>query len=344
MLTPLAEQPPDLLICIGNMGSYDYLGPCLRSIFAETAAGFDYVVKVGFNGFRDPAVIHKMQAEFPRVEWICRPEKLGYTGIYNLLMRGTNARYLLILDDDTTIPTGTLPAMVAFMDAHQQVGLSGCRTLNRDGSFQKGFSVFPGLKSELAAIVLPASVWPERIYRNLPDWKPVDWLDGTFLLVRRSALEQVGALDMQYFTFFSEADLALRMWRAGWTVAYVNTVSITHIGGEHSIKTRVKKYPSIMRSYHNRFYFYRKHYSAVHQWLLRPAVAAAAFTRAVKFGLLWLIAPGRRIEAGSKFRAFGRAVPLALQPNPWVLPANLQRENDTAAAAIEQETTLQSVS
>jgi GT2 family glycosyltransferase len=322
----------DLLICIGNVGSYATLGPCLASIFAEAADAFDYTVAVGFNGFEDRAVIEQMRSEFPQVRWIFRPEKLGYTGIYNALMRGADARYVLVLDDDTLVPAGALPAMVGFMDEHPDVGLSGCRILNPDGSFQKSFNPFPDIWLEMAAIVLPVSLWPRRLYRDLPAWQPVDWMDGTFMLVRRAALDEVGDLDVFYFTYWSEADWALRMHRAGWQVAYVDTVSISHIGGEHSIKTHVRKYASIMRSAVNRFYFYRKHYGAGQRLLLRPAVAAGALVRAAKFAILWLIAPGRRIEAGPKARAFGRIVLLAFQPRPWVLPDYLQRENDTAAA------------
>ena len=328
----------DLLICIGNTGSYDHLGACLRSIFAEQAVAFDYGVVVGFNGVADRSVIDRVRAEFPQVRSFYRPEKLGYTGTYNVLLRAAKARYTLILDDDTVVPQGTLPAMVAFMDAHPEVGLSGCRTLSPDGTFQKTYGVFSNLRSELEAIVRPASLWPARIYRDMPDWKLVDWIDGSFLLVRREALDVVGGLDEYYYTFVSEPDWALRMMKAGWGVAYVNTVSITHIGGEHSPVTGVKSYPNIMRSYVNRFYFYRKHYSRWQQLLLRPVIAAGASVRVVKFGLTWLLMPARRPEAEPKLRAFARISVLAFHPTPWVLPDHLRRANEVAAtgtAALE---------
>jgi len=324
----------DLLICVGNMGSYANLGPCLRSVFAEPSRDFDFAVAVGFNGFSDRTVIDRMVTEFPRVTWFQRPERLGFTGVYNLLMRIADARYVLILDDDTLIPPGTLPAMLAFMDRHPSVGMSGCRTLNPDGSLQTSFGVFSTLASELEGIVRPGPLWPRRIYRNLPDWKEVDWLDGTFLLVRREALAQVGGFDAYYFTFMSEADWAMRMKRAGWRIAFVNTVSIEHIGGEHSINTRVKKYSSIVRSYVTRFYFYRQHYGVVHRLLLRPAIAMAALVRSVKFALMWLTMPNRRGEAGPKASAFARIVALAFQPRPWLLPKYLQQENQIAAEAV----------
>ena len=322
----------DLLVCIGNTGSYDHLRVCLRSIFAEEARNFEYGVAVGFNGVADRSVLDKLRAEFPQVQSFYRPEKLGYTGTYNVLLRAARARYTLILDDDTVVPRGTLPAMVAFMDTHPQIGLSGCRTLNPDGTFQKTYGVFSNLRSELEAIVRPAALWPARIYRDVRDWKRVDWLDGSFLLVRREALEAVGELDEFYYTVVSEPDWALRMIRAGWGVAFVNTVSITHVGGQHCPVTGVKSYPSIIRSYVNRFYFYRKHYSRLQQLLLRPVIAAGAAVRVVKFGLMWLLMPARRPETEPKLRAFARISVLAFHPTPWMLPDDLRRANDIAAA------------
>jgi GT2 family glycosyltransferase len=322
----------DLLVCIGNMGSYEHLGQCLGILFEQTADDVDFQVRVGFNGFRDPSVIERMQAEYPQVEWLFSPAKLGYTGAYNKLMQNPGARYVLLLDDDTRVPAGSLRTMVAFMDAHPEVGLSGCRVVNPDGTFQKSFGVFPDLGTEWSGILRPAALWPPQLYRHLPEWKSVDWVHGTFMLVRDKALEAVGALDEQYFTYVCEADWAMRMKRAGWDVVYVGTAVISHVGGEHSTNTLVKSYPAIVRAYINRFYFQRKFYSTVHQLAIRPALAAAALVRALKFLLIYLFVPARRSESVPKLQAFIRVSALALQRRPWKLPHYLQRENDVAAA------------
>ncbi|HEX4978803.1 MAG TPA: glycosyltransferase [Acidimicrobiales bacterium] len=52
-------------------------------------------------------------------------------------------------------------------------------------------------------------------------WQPADYAHGTFLLLRRGCLEQVGLFDEAYFAYCEEADLALRARAAGWQAGIV---------------------------------------------------------------------------------------------------------------------------
>jgi GT2 family glycosyltransferase len=46
-------------------------------------------------------------------------------------MARNTGRFVLLLDDDTIIRPGAIRGMVQFMDAHPDVGIAGCRTLNQ---------------------------------------------------------------------------------------------------------------------------------------------------------------------------------------------------------------------
>ena len=325
----------DLEVIIGNLGSEEYLASCLRSLYAEDAPGFTYSVAIAFNGFdtHDNTVMQDIADAFPQARLVYRRNKLGYTGTYNLLMRSSAARYILLLDEDTIVPKGALPAIVAFMDAHPDVGIAGSRTLNPDGSLQKSFALMFDLRSEFLHALHLSTFWPDHLYKDLSDWRTVDWLNGSFMLVRRSTVEQVGMLDDYFYTFGCEADWCLRIARAGWKVAFVPDVVITHIGGEHSINTAVKSYDALMRSHINRYFFFRKHYSPLQQALLRPIMTMGACLRLLKFLSVYALAASRRAEAGPKIRAFARIAMLGLTRRPWRLTAKLQRQNELASAA-----------
>lgn len=324
----------DLAVTIGNLGSEQYLEPCLRSIYAEDAPGFTYSVLIAFNGFDDGSSIRRhVAAAFPQATLLHRRNKLGYTGTYNLLMRESAARYVLLLDEDTVVPKGALPALVAFMDAHPEVGIASVKTLNPDGSFQKSYGVMFDLLSEFLNALHLSSFWPERLYRDLDRWRTVDWLNGSFMLVRQATVAQVGGLDEYFYTFCCEADWCLRIARAGWKVAFVPDISITHIGGDHSINTAVKSYDALMRSHINQYFFFRKHYGELSQLLLRPIMTVGACLRLLKFLAVYGVTPSRRPEAGPKIRAFARIALLGLARQPWRLPAKLQRQNELASAA-----------
>ena len=323
---------PDLAVTIGNLGSERYLADCLRSLRDEDATDFSYSIHLGFNGFEDSGFIGRVTAAFPAVRWFHRRSKLGYTGTYNRLMRETDARYVLLLDDDTLVPKGTLPAMVAFMDAHPEVGIAGCRTLNPDGSLQRSFGRMLTLKTELLNALHLSTFWPDHLYRDLDSWREVDWLNGSFMLVRRTTLEMVGGLDDYYYTFCCEPDWCLRIARAGWQVAFVPDVAITHVGGDHSINTAVKSFDALMRAHINHYYFFRKHYDVLTQILLRPVLSIGAVLRLLKFLPLLLFAPARRAEAAPKVRAYMRIMLLGLMRRPWRQTSVLACQNAVGEA------------
>lgn len=324
----------DLAVTIGNLGSEKYLEPCLRSIYAEHQPGFSYSVLIAFNGFQNGDLRSHIAQSFPQAKLFYRRNKLGYTGTYNLLLRESTARYILILDEDTIVPTGTLPALVAFMDEHPDVGIAGVKTLNPDGSLQKSFGVMFDVRTEFLNALHLSTYWPDRLYRDLDTWRTVDWLNGSFMLVRRETIEQVGMLDEHFYTFLCEADWCLRISRAGWKVAFVPDASITHIGGDHSINTRVKSYDALMRSHINRYFFFRKHYDALDQLLLRPIMTLGASLRLLKFSILYCLAPSRRPEARPKIRAFAKIALLGFARRPWMLTPELRRQNELAGRAV----------
>src|SRR5258708_4527292 len=148
----------DLTISIGSLGKYEVLARCLRSIYDEDAAHLSFEVWIVYNGSGNDGFCDRIRAEFPAARLIERDKPLGYCGAHNLVLQQVQARYHLVLDDDTVIPRGTLPQMVEFMDGEPRAGIAGCKALNPDGSFQQSFGLLPSLRTEIAGILRPSSL------------------------------------------------------------------------------------------------------------------------------------------------------------------------------------------
>jgi GT2 family glycosyltransferase len=319
----------DLTVLIANLGRLENIQACLRSLF-DTASGETSIrVIVGFNFQGDSETPQALAREFPQVEQFRAPMKLGYCRAYNQLMARATGRYALLLDDDTVLSAGTIDGMVRFMDAHQQVGIAGCRTVNPDGSYQKTTAMMYSMATEIANMVRPAAFWNDRIDQTVTTWQSVGWLNGHFLMVRASVIQQVGTLDEQYYTFQCEADWCLRIRRAGWTVAYVPDVEIMHIGGAHSVTSNVKTHANLIRSHINRYYFIRKHYGTAASLAFRLIMTAGTTLRLLKYISVWLAMPNRRREAAPKVSAYWKIALLGVAPHPEALPDDLRREHAT---------------
>ncbi|MGH6847491.1 MAG: glycosyltransferase [Methylocella sp.] len=317
----------DLTVLIANLGQLEHLRPCLKSIFDTASGETSFRVIVGFNFQGESDSPRALARDFPQAEQLRAPVKLGYCRAYNQLMARSAGRYALLLDDDTVLRAGTIGGMVRFMDAHPEVGIAGCRTVNPDGSYQKTTALMYSMGTEITNVLRPAAFWNDGIDESVTTWKTAGWLNGHFLMVRAQVIEEVGVLDEYFYTFQCEADWCLRIRRAGWKVAYVPDVEVMHIGGGHSVASNVKSLRNLIRSHINRYYFIRKHYGNVAVHVFRLIMSIGAMLRLLKYAAEWLVSPERRPEAGPKVEAYGKIVLLGAAAHPEDLPDDLRRES-----------------
>lgn len=62
----------------------------------------------------------------------------------------------------------------------------------------------------------------------------VDWVTGAFMLVRSEARRAVGDMDERFFLYLEDTEWCYRMWKFGWSVAYVPTAVFFHEHGRGS--------------------------------------------------------------------------------------------------------------
>lgn len=88
--------------------------------------------------------------------------------------------------------------------------------------------------------------------------REVDFLSGCFIMVRRSAIEQVGMLDDNFFFYAEDKDWCKRFWEAGWKVVYFPSAKAIHYLYGSSDKDPVKLYIQQTRA---NLQYYSKHHS-----------------------------------------------------------------------------------
>jgi N-acetylglucosaminyl-diphospho-decaprenol L-rhamnosyltransferase len=132
---------------------------------------------------------------------------------------------------------GAVEELMVFMDSHKNVGMVGPQLLNPDGSLQHSAYRFMD----------PRVILYRRIplLRSLPFAKEavdqylmvgedsskirdVDYILGAAMFVRRSALEEVGGFDPEFFVYFEDQDWCRRFWEKSWRVVYYPPVQLIH--------------------------------------------------------------------------------------------------------------------
>jgi N-acetylglucosaminyl-diphospho-decaprenol L-rhamnosyltransferase len=124
-----------------------------------------------------------------------------------------------------------------------------------------------------------------------PEARAVDWIGSASIIVRRTAIEQIGLVDEEYFIYSDETDWQYRLWQAGWPVHYLPQVSTIHFGGG-SFQPGDRRYTLV---YRGRMLFARKHYSRYFCLVQRLLFGAAALSRQVVWLALFALPRWRAI-------------------------------------------------
>jgi N-acetylglucosaminyl-diphospho-decaprenol L-rhamnosyltransferase len=251
------------------------LSACIRSVLADDSAGPPEVVVVD-NGSADGSAA-AVRAEFPAVTVLQPGANLGYARAANLGAAATRAPVVAVLNADTEIEPGTSAALVGRFDAEPRLGAVGPKLHNPDGSRYPSARSAPSLGDAIGHALL-GGIAPgnrfTRAYRQLdidPDLaRPVEWVSGAAVWLRREALDRVGGWDEQFFMFFEDVDLCRRLERDGWEVTYEPAGHVVHAVGI----SRARRPRRSVVAHHRAAYRYAAKWWHGPRRLLLPVAAA----------------------------------------------------------------------
>lgn len=223
----------DLSIVIVSYRTPEHLRRCLNVLAGyRSPLALEIIVVDNESGDESPAVARS----FSGVTVVETGSNLGFAGGVNRGLAVAHGRYALVLNPDVEVGEGSLDALVAFMDAHPETGLAGPKLLNGDGTLQHSCRRFYTLNTILLRRTPLGKLFPNApaLRRHLMlDYdhaapRPVDWVTGAAMIVRREALADVGPMDERYFLYFEDVDWCTRMQARGWLVQYVPASVMTH--------------------------------------------------------------------------------------------------------------------
>lgn len=203
-------------------------------------------------------------------------------GIRAGLSDGRRPDYVYVLNSDAFPDTGAIAALVAYLDAHPEVGFAGSYIHGPDGDPHATAFRFPSIPGELegAARLGPVTRLLSRHVVPLPlpeATRPVDWLAGASVMMRRTVLDEIGLFDEGFFLYFEETDLCRRASAAGWPTVYVRESSVTHIGSVSTGMGNWRRTPGYW--FDSRLRYFTRNHGALY--------AAAATAACVAGHLVW---------------------------------------------------------
>lgn len=275
-----------LAVVILNYNRADLLADCLRSIYQHPTR-CEVTVWVVDNASSDGSAA-LVRDEFPQARLIVSPRNGGYAYGNNLAIRAimgidgplagedaagrstrpAQADYVMLLNNDTVVPTGAFDGLVDFLEAHQDVGIVGPKLVLPDGSLDLACRrSFPTPEVAFYRMTGLATLFPrsQRFGRyNMTYLDPdtqcdVDAVVGACMLLRAAVIHEAGLLDEAFFMYGEDLDWAYRIKSYGWRVVYYPAVQIFHYKRASSTRRAI---PSIRAFYDAMRIFHRKHFAA----------------------------------------------------------------------------------
>jgi hypothetical protein len=279
-----ASRAPVVSVVIVSHNSRRPIRDCLRSLDEERGRTPLEVIVVD-NASPDETG-YTVATEFPWVRLIVNRINAGFATAINEGLAFARGEYLLLLNPDTVVPAGTIGRAVSELASRPGVGMLGCKLVRPDGSFDHACKRgFPSVLSALYYFTGLAGRFPESprfaqytaAHLGIDETGSVDAINGAFMLVRRTAAEEVGELDERYWLWAEDLDWCHRFWEKNWKVLYWPEVEVVHLKsasvGEHrSLRLNFAFHRSI-------WLFYKKHHAPHRSAALTALLACGVWAK-----------------------------------------------------------------
>jgi hypothetical protein len=260
---------PDVSVIIVTFNSSRDITACLSSVHAQTqGVTFEVIVVDNASTDRTAGLVER---EFPSVRLVRRATNAGFAAGVNEGIAKASGRAFFLLNPDAELLGDVVGPMLAYIDAHHDVGLLAPKLLDKDGGVQLSCRAFPGFSTavfnrySLLTRVLPGNAASRRYLMSDFDHSAiadVDWASGAAWLLPRSTVEAVGRLDEAYFWSIEDVDYCQRIHRAGLRVVYFPDARVRHRIGASSASAQSR---AIVARHRGMWRYYAKY--------LRPASA-----------------------------------------------------------------------
>jgi GT2 family glycosyltransferase len=290
-------------IVIVSWNAKRYLAECLESLQRQCGEVRPEVIVVD-NASSDGSP-ELVASQFPHVRLIRNVENAGFARANNAGIALSTGEYVCLVNSDVRFVSNCFAPMLRYMQEHPEVALLGPKMLSAEGEVRRSTMRFPTLwNSYCRALGLDGIFRKSRIFGGqlMADFdhqttRDAEVLNGWFWMARRSALEEVGLLDEQFFMYGEDIDWCYRFRQAGKRIIFFAGAEAIHYGGASSGNAPVRFY---LEMYRAGWQFWHKHHGRMAQAGFLTSIGLHHILRTAGYSLLYLARPGLRAASGLK--------------------------------------------
>lgn len=291
------DATPNVTVVIVNYNAGKFLVNCVSKAIIQSSR-----IIVVDNASTDDSLLlcQRLFPDTQKLQVIKNSSNLGFATACNIGFRHVSTDYVLFLNPDCELDTNAVKLMHAVLEHDSKAGMAGGLLLNQDGSEQEGGrrTIPTPMRAMIRAFGLHrlSDKWPAlfpdfHLHRQPIPLEPieVDAISGACMLVKCSAMIEVGLWDEKYFLHCEDLDLCMRFKQCARKIIFVPAAHVVHVKGASSQKIPVfvewHKHKGMIR-------FYNKYFLQTYPLPLKYLVIIAVWLR---FGLKLAYYSARRV-------------------------------------------------
>jgi GT2 family glycosyltransferase len=217
-------EAPRISVVIPNFNGAPYLESCLDSLRRQTCPPFEIIVVDNASTDDSAAVVGQAA---PQAIWLPQKENRGFAGGVNAGIMAARGEWVALLNNDATVNPCWIEEALAAIRRCPDASFLACRILekNREGRIYSAGDCF--LRTGTGY----------RRGQELPDRSEylrdceIFAACGCAALYRKDVLLSCGLFDEDFFAYFEDVDLGLRLRVSGCRGYFAHRCEVVHLGG-----------------------------------------------------------------------------------------------------------------
>lgn len=211
-------------IIIPNYNGQKYLGECIDSLLHLNFPRESYEIIVVDNSSSDNSS-EFILSMYPDVILIEAGKNLGFASGCNLGIKKSRGEYIVLLNNDTVVDTNWLKELVAVADGDDDIAIAGSKLLykHNPNEIQNAMSYLTD-KGDGGDM---GSHQPDE--GQFDSTREAMAVCGASMLIKRSLIEEIGALDEDFFAYYEDMDLCYRTRLYGKKIVFVPRSIVYHV-------------------------------------------------------------------------------------------------------------------
>lgn len=206
-------------VIIVNYNGADFIEECIESVISQSYTNWEIIVMD--NNSTDGSI--DLLKKYPFVQLIESKENCGFAKGNNIAIEHSKGEFIALLNNDAKADPNWLESLLYNLKQNPQLGSCGCKII----------SYYDSQIMDSAGLLINISGMSRGRGRNesINGYNTSERIlipSGCAVMYRRSALNEVGLFDEDFFCYCEDTDLGFRLQLAGWECFYVSEAVVYH--------------------------------------------------------------------------------------------------------------------